>query len=153
MINKKKETLYMYEVLSLALSAEIKGPVISPVTAALIDSDDIVLNPMALPSPIPPPDQAGKIPVHVYFCAEYDDMRPEREFLYSHVFPIIDRWLGAFRCQFVPVDMRYGVTRSECFHPEVMTLSPKPWTLKHQVVRAHTDEIDDCFPQPLNPRP
>ena len=100
--------------------------------SSLLDADDIEIDPQAKPLPIPPADQAGKIPVHVYFCAEYDDMRPEREFLFEHVFPVIDKWLSAFRVQFVPVDMRFGVTRTECFHPEV--------------VRLHMDEIEKCFP-------
>lgn len=120
MINKKNGALYQYDVLAWAISAEVKGVVISPVAAALLDADDVDVHPLARPSRIPPPDHAGKVPIHVYFCAEYDDMRPEREFFFANVFPVIDKWLAAFRCQFVPVDMRFGITRSECFHPEVV---------------------------------
>ena len=119
--------------LLMAVKAEISGPVLTPTTSALIYENDISVNGnLQSKAILSTPDQAGRIAVRVFVCGDFDDMYPERQYLQKSVWPVINRWLLPYRMQFVPVDMRFGVSKRECFH-------------KH-VVKLHLDLIDLCFP-------
>ena len=119
--------------LLIAFKAEITGPVLTPNVTAKLNVNDVNVPENLQSKPVlPSPDQAGRISVRVYICGDYDDMYSERQYLDKSIWPVVNRWLLPYRMNFVPVDMRFGVTKSECFH-------------KH-VVRMHLDMIDLCFP-------
>jgi hypothetical protein len=132
--NTRNQKLYSTQVLVSAIQIDVRGPVLSAVAKMLLNHDDVQVHPKAKgrPKGFAKPDQAGRLPCYVYICSDFDDMRPEREFLAKNIFPSIDQWCATARAQFVPVDMRYGVTRPECYHANV--------------VATHLDEIDRCFP-------
>jgi hypothetical protein len=119
--------------LSLAVKAEIAGPVLTPSVSASLHVNDIEVSELLQSKPIlQTPDQAGRVSVRVYISGDYDDMFSERQYLEKDVWPVINRWLMPYRMCFVPIDMRFGVTKSECFHAHV--------------VKLHLDLIDFCFP-------
>ena len=122
------------QVLVSAIKLDLKGPVLSSVAKLLFDVGDVTVGENAKSERVgvSKPDQAGYLPCYFYICSDFDDMRPEREFLAKEIWPAVDQWCATARAQFVPVDLRYGVTRAECYHSNV--------------VATHLDEIDRCFP-------
>jgi hypothetical protein len=129
---RRNQRLYSTQVLVSSIKIDLKGPVMSPAAAVMLDHRDVQVNENAKFQPRGYPDQAGRLPCFFYICSDYDDMKPEREFLAEHIFPAVDQWCATSRAQLVPVDMRHGVTRAECYHANV--------------VATHLDEIDRCFP-------
>ena len=128
----RAEKVLVSDILYLATSAELLGAALSSVAAVLMSDEDIEIPHKVKARPFVQPDQAGKMNVHVFVSGDMDDMKPERDILFSSAFPVLDRWFAEFRVQFVPVDMRYGVSRPEAYHQDV--------------VRMHMDQIDHCFP-------
>ena len=129
---RRNQRLYSTQVLVSSIKIDLKGPVMSPVAAVMLDHTDVQVIEKAKFQPRNTPDQAGRLPCFFYICSDYDDMKPERDFLAQHIFPAVDQWCAASRAQLVPVDLRHGVTRPECYHANV--------------VATHLDEIDRCFP-------
>ena len=129
---RRNQRLFSTQVLVSAAKMDLKGPVISAVATMMLNVTDVQVHEKAKGVRRDKPDQAGRLPCHVYICSDYDDMKPERDFLATHIFPAVDQWCATMRAQLVPVDLRHGVTRAECYHANV--------------VATHLDEIDRCFP-------
>ena len=75
---------------------DLKGPVLSSVAKLLFDVEDVNVGENAKSERVgvSKPDQAGYLPCYFYICSDFDDMRPEREFLAKEIWPAVDQLPG-----------------------------------------------------------
>ena len=70
--------------------------------------------------------------IRVFISSTFRDMHVERDYLVSHVFPVIRRAYRERKVEFTEIDLRWGVTKEEAE--------------QGKVVRICLEEINRCRP-------
>ena len=70
--------------------------------------------------------------IRVFISSTFRDMHAERDYLISHVFPVIRRACRERQVEFTEIDLRWGVTKEEAE--------------QGKVVRICLEEINRCRP-------
>ena len=95
--------------------------------------------------------------VRLFVSSTFQDMQEERRTLQNDVFPIVRRFLWERGITFIDVDLRWGVTREEAEHGDVLDICLReidrcrPWVLG--LLGARYGWVDPCARERLRSDP